>query len=368
MLTSKRSALPSDAEGWNLTRFDPATLNPKRGHLESTFVKLNDPTSTKALWLKLTVFSPTSGACGEDPRKGAHIVGEAWAIAFDRGDGTSARTRDHLAVKRSVPIATTTLARTRPYRIEIAGVHYDGKRVHGEIARSVGERIAFDLTLTPREVAPYVPFPHPGLYFSAFPKTKLVSPILDASADGVVDVTRRGVTERWIVEGWSAMQGHNWGTAHADTYAWAHCNQWHEPEGEGLVLEGFSAKVKLAGGLRTPMVTIVSIRDRGVRYEATTLAQIPHARGSIEGLRRWNFRAVHADARIEGSLSMRDDDIVGLYYPNPNGEMTFCLNSKIARATLRFEAHRRAPRVLTSDAAALEIATHDPMHGAKMYV
>ena len=22
------------------------------------------------------------------------------------------------------------------------------------------------------------------------------------------------------------MQGHNWGTRHAELYAWAHCNQW----------------------------------------------------------------------------------------------------------------------------------------------
>jgi hypothetical protein len=129
-----------------------------------------------------------------------------------------------------------------------------------------------------------------------------------------------------------------------------------------------SASMKLGGVLNTPLITMVAVRDRGVRYEATTLTELRQSRGSIEGLRRWNFRANHAGAQLEGSLSMRDDDIVGLYYPNPNGEMTFCLNSKIARATLRFEVRGRAPRVLTSDAAALEIGTHDPKHGAKMYI
>jgi hypothetical protein len=48
--------------------------------------------------------------------------------------------------------------------------------------------------------------------------------------------------------------------------------------------------------------------------------------------------------------------------------MTYCLNSKVAHADLIFQAFERPELRLTSNAAALEIATHDPDHGVKMYV
>ena len=62
------------------------------------------------------------------------------------------------------------------------------------------------------------------------------------------------------------------------------------------------------------------------------------------------------------------DDMVGLYYPNPHGPMTYCLNTKLARARVRFEASGRPPLLLTSRAAALEIGTRDDGHGVRMYV
>jgi len=36
-------------DDWNATRFDPASA---RGHVESHFLKLNDPAGRRALWLK----------------------------------------------------------------------------------------------------------------------------------------------------------------------------------------------------------------------------------------------------------------------------------------------------------------------------
>jgi hypothetical protein len=377
-----------DAEAWNLTRFDPGAVDPAKGHLESTFIKLNDPSSPRALWVKLTIFAPTMRTSGGPPHGRGHAVAETWAIAFDHtgaedavagppsyrdGPTTKPPVSRHVAVKQTVPVEEARLALSRPVRLEVAGVKFetlsDGRRrlagevVHGEA------RIAFDVTLTPRDLAPLVPFPYARMYEGSFPKTKLVSPIVDALADGEVTVVSPAGTRRWEVNAWPAMQGHNWGTGHADTYAWAHVNSWNELDGKELVLEGFSGRVRLGKKLLTPLVTMIAVRHRGVRYEATSIREMLRTRGTIDqGLRRWTFSARQADATIEGSIVLRTDDTVGLYYPNPNGEMTYCLNSKIAHATLRFAAHDRAPLQLTSDAAALEIGTHDATHGVRMYV
>ena len=372
------------ADDWNLTRWDPAHVDPARGHLESTFIKLNHPSEARALWVKLTVFAPTSRTSGGPSYERGRTVAEAWAIAFDHahdeapppsyreaGVPTGAPRVRHVAVKQTVPVEQATLSRTLPFRLRIADVEYDGRRLHGEIVHGEA-RVRFDLTLTPRDAAALVHYPFPAMYRGTFPKTKLVSPVFDAIAHGEVEIdARSGAGRSWQVDGWPAMQGHNWGTAHADRYAWAHCNVWHEPEGREVVLEGFSAKVRIGKKLTTPLATLVAVRHRGVRYEVHSVGELVRARGTIaqeaSGF-RWTFAARQAGAIIEGSISLRDDDTVGLYYPNPDGEMTYCLNSKLARATLRLKPAGRAPLILTSDSAALEIGTHDAGHGIRMYV
>ena len=62
------------------------------------------------------------------------------------------------------------------------------------------------------------------------------------------------------------------------------------------------------------------------------------------------------------------DDFVGLFYPNPDGTICHCLNSKLARAEIRwrFPTAHRTLRVFAR--AALEIGTRDPRHGVKMYL
>jgi hypothetical protein len=374
------SSRDEDAESWNLARFDPALVDPKRGHVESTFIKLNDPAAPRALWVKFTIFAPTEKTSGGPPHDRGRTVAEAWAIAFDRTvvDGPPPSYRDgstavrgggpsrHVAAKRTVPIEQAFFTRARPYRVEVAGVEFDGQRLHGEIAHGHA-RIRFDVTLDVRDRAPFVPFPLPAMYRGAFPKSKLVSPIFDARANGEVIVEASGASRSWEVRDWPAMQGHNWGAGHADLYAWAHINAWNEPDGRDVVFEGFSGRVKI-GRIRTPLVTMIGLRHRGVRYEARLPGELLRAHGRIDKLRKWTFGAKQAGATIEGELEIRDEDTVGLYYPNPTGEMTYCLNSKIARADVRFTPRGRAPIHLTSDAAALEIGTHDASHGIRMYV
>jgi hypothetical protein len=160
------------------------------------------------------------------------------------------------------------------------------------------------------------------------------------------------------------MQGHNWGKGHADLYAWCHCNVWEEEQ--DFILEGFSARVRV-GPFMTPLTTIVCARYRGVVYDFNRPLEIYRAHGDVAP-RRWTFSTHGKLARLEGIVETDTEDMVGLYYPNPDGPMTYCLNSKIAQARVRFEAAGRAPLNLTTRAAALEIGTRADDHGVRMYV
>jgi hypothetical protein len=48
--------------------------------------------------------------------------------------------------------------------------------------------------------------------------------------------------------------------------------------------------------------------------------------------------------------------------------MTYCLNTKLARARLELRVPGSPPVVATSRAGALEIGTRDPKHGVRMFL
>jgi hypothetical protein len=336
------------------------------GHVESYFLKANDPKSRRAVWLKTTIY--VSGRA----RNGTpHAVAEAWAIAFD-GD------RGHVAVKTSVPFAQARFSE-RALDVEVDGVFLRADETHGAIETGP-RRIAWDLALT-SDGLPLVHFPHPWMYEGKFPSTKVVSPFPDLRASGSVTVNG----ERWEIDRWPGLLGHNWGPRHTPLYAWGHCNVW-ERDGDGsssrprpggawdvpsnpvdeLVFEGSSARVKL-GPVLSPLTTLLCLRWRGVRYELNSTLDLLTNRGDVSP-RRWGFGGEDRHITLSGELWAESDDFVGLFYENPTGSPTFCLNSKLAHARLEIAVRGRAPFVVRSRAAALEIGTTDPTHGVRMYV
>jgi len=349
------------AAEWNELRFDPAK---RRGHVESYFLKANDPAGDRALWVRGTIFCST-----HEPDR---PVAEGWAIAFDRrAQAPSDRPLPrHVAVKHVLPYSNASFG-TRDLAIRWrvpatrgdAGASDEGVEITpSSTAGNIRTRdhcVRWDLKYA-GDAPPIVPLPAAAMYTGPLPKSKLVTPVPDALFTGEVNVDG----ETWAIDGWRGMQGHNWGTAHADLYAWCHCNVWAEEQ--DFILEGLSARVRV-GPVMSPLLTIVCARYRGVVYDFNRPLEIYRAEGDVSP-RRWTFSTHGKLARIEGIVEADTEDMVGLYYPNPDGPMTYCLNSKIARARIRFEAAGRAPLNLTTRAAALEIATRSDDHGVRMYV
>jgi hypothetical protein len=318
-----------------------------RGHVESYFVKANDPAGRRAIWLRFTIF-----ASGRDGRDGAALT-ELWAIAFDRERG-------HVAVKATVPFSDEQFSRAG-IAIAVDGCALSREGARGEVA-SGDRRIAYDLVFSSPS-PPMIHFPARWMYDGPLPSSKIASPIPDMRVKGSVTVCG----ERWDVDGWPGLLGHNWGRSNAYLYGWGHCNAWDDVEpDEAPVFEGFSGRVKIGPAI-TPLTTILCMWYRGVRYELNAPRDLLRNRGEIT-LRRWRFSGESRLARIDGEMFGTTDDFVGLYYANPGGRVTHCLNTKLASARIELTIRGRAPRLLTSRAAALEIGTHDPSHGVRMYV
>ena len=325
---------------FNAARYAPTA---PRDHVESYFLKANDPEGARALWLKATIFSRASEPGG--------AVAEGWAIAFDRRAGT----RRHQAWKSSIPIARASFDRAR------LGVTWDEPGdgaafsltpgvARGRIDRGKSH-VAWDLRYA-EDGPPLELLPYGWMYSAPFPKSKLVTPVPDTTFSGEVEVN----DERWSLDGWRGMLGHNWGRGHADLYAWCHVNAWDDA-GEPLVFEAVSARVR-TGPVLLPLLTLVAVRSRGVDYRFHRPSDMARAVAKIDG-RRYVVSVESDLGRVEAELSADAEDMVGLYYANPVGPMTHCLNSKLAHARLSFEPAGRPRVVHTSSRAALEIGTHD---------
>jgi Tocopherol cyclase len=320
---------------WNRVRFDPRA---RGGHVESYFFKLNDPSGRRALWLKATILA----------RPECAPVAEAWAIAFDRES-------EHRAAKRVVPFGEASFSQSA-LDVRVAELAFHERRIEGRV-QNAGRRIDVSLDFDPG-APPLVPFFSRKMYEARLPSSKLVSPHPDSRFKGEY----RADGEPVHVDGWRGMQGHNWGRHHAEQYAWAHCNQWDGDQ--DVVLEALTARVKM-GPVLTPPVTIVCVWHRGRRYEFNQPKTLLASRGTMTA-RSFRFEARQPGARVSGELSADTRDFVGLYYENPNGQMTYCLNSKIADARLRLEVDGEPPLELATHAAALELGTKDPNHGVAM--
>lgn len=324
-----------NAEEWNRVRFRPS---PRAEHVESYFLKLNDPLGRRALWLKATILA----------RPGKEPVAETWAIAFDR-EG------EHVAAKEVVPISEASFSRER-FEVRAASVRFSAGKLAGKV-KARGHEIEFSLTFdTGGE--PLVPFPSLRMYETRLPSSKFVTPYPSTRFSGSYRVDGAAVD----VDGWLGMQGHNWGRRHAEHYGWGHCNQWNKAP--GLLLEGVTARVKL-GPVVAPPLTLICVWHEGNHYQLSGVRELAKARGKVTE-RSWSFRAESEEARVEGELSADTKDFVGLYYENPDGDMTYCLNSKIARGRMRLEVRGKPALVVETNSAALEIGTKDPSHGVRM--
>lgn len=333
----------------NAVRHDPSA---PRDHVESYFLKANCPDGDRAIWLKATILSRA--------REPGGTVAEGWAVAFDRRSGA----RRHVAVKSTIPVSRAAFDRER------LGVAWDEPAdrtrfeltegsARGSIARGA-HRIAWDLRYR-NDAPPLVLLPYTWMYTAPFPKSKLVTPVASAPFEGEIEVDG----ERWTLDGWPGMQGHNWGRGHADLYAWTHACGWDDA-GEPLVLEAVSARVR-TGPVLLPLLTTVAVRWRGVDYRFHRPIDLARAEAHIDGL-SYRFRCASDLGRVEAEIVADPEDTVGLYYANPTGPLTHCLNSKLARVRLTFEPAGRPAVTRTSKVAALEIGTHEADPAVRMLV
>jgi len=310
----------------NAPRFDG-----RPGHVESYFVRLNDPARPRAVWFKQTVLAPLQG----------EAVAESWVIFFDGARVVA----DKVTVPWSqaqygdphvtTPAMALTVGGVGGARGTIAQVQFD---VHWDRPDSTSS-------------APLQLYPWRALRVGPFPRSKLNTPAPWIVARGTLVVAGEQVD----VTGWTGSQGHNWGREHSFEYAWG---QAVFP-GADAVLEGFTGRVRVAGRT-TPRMSALVVRRDGREWRFDRIFD-PWRQEQHVDADRWEIRLRSHDGEAHLVMDSRDRAQACLGYLNPDGAMSYCFNSKLARVQLEVFPSDGARFELTSEhGGALEFLRREP--------
>lgn len=167
----------------------------KPPYYESRFVRANDPSGPRALWLRETLLLPTVG----------DSVADVWVMVFDP-EGAGNR-----AIKVGHPLAESDY-QYDTWTARIGDATIDDGAVRGSVA--VDGRVAsWDLRIQPGGEQPVKLLTEHG-YRAKFPTAKTLVRHPLATFDGRLELD--GALD---VQGWQGSVNHNWGKRHTPAYA-----------------------------------------------------------------------------------------------------------------------------------------------------
>jgi hypothetical protein len=299
------------------------------GHYESFYLRAVDPAQPRAAWIRYTVHK----------RPNEQPVGSLWCTLFDTELPGPA------AVKESRPVPR---APDDAY-IAIGDAAFAPSHAHGQAGGT-----AWELEIAGSE-PPLRHLPREWMYRAPLPRTKLESPLPDATFSGWIETGGRHVE----VQGWRGMTGHNWGREHAERWIWLHGIAFAGTPGAWLDVA--LGRIKVAGRT-TPWVANGALSLDGERHRIGGLAargtRVDEAPDSAE------ITLTGPGVRVRIAARAPHGQTVGWIYADPAGGAHHVANCSIAALTVRVERKGRAPVELATDhGGAYELGAREPLPG-----
>jgi hypothetical protein len=321
------------------------------GHYEVYYLTLNHPDTGLGVWIRYTLLAPAGS-----PGKPATCA--AWFSAMDPRPGG----RGVLARRDTFPIEQLR-SQTEPFELRVA----DAILTDGAMSGGLGE-FSWDLRWAPSQ-RPYHPI-NPVLGRLGLAKTVFVVPHADVVIDGAIEIG----AEHLELAGARGGQAHLWGSEHAESWAWARCNELRSPDGDlvtGAFFDGVSALVSRFGRTLGPNTPIVGCFG-GRPFHSTSPRRIltNASRFDLEG---WQFEAIDGPRKLVAHVQPVRDQLVGVTYHDPDGRPAYCYNSETA--SVRLDVHERAGRawkpaeaLSSSGRCHFEFGTRTPVPGIELSV
>jgi hypothetical protein len=309
----------------------------REGYQEVWHLKLNDPAKQRALGLRFVVLTS---------KNGFKRVAETWAVFFERGQNRE--------------VVKTVAKQTHELRdfsagdgVRMAGCSLTGSATQGQV-QAKGNSIRWDLKFQPAQDASFALVPR-GLAKAGLIKNRVYTLNEDLRFSGTTEINGETLT-------WSdapGMQGHFAGPRNAHSWTWGHCNSFRDEQGKAssTVFEGLTARVRLAGPLRSPKLSSFYFRYQDREYRFNTLWDGIHTR-SRATLNQWNFRVERGELAFVGELRADYRDFAGLTLEDTDGSLLYCADSKLSDLKLLVYRSGKLEATLTAaGSAALEVVS-----------
>jgi hypothetical protein len=337
-----------------MKRWNEFQWNGKPGHYEVYYLTFTDPASRVGFWIRDTMVAPLSGT-------GEEATCSLWLCAMDPADPSR-----NVGAKSSLPVASL-VAEKEPFRLGVGEAWLSDHGMAGQIDKD-GTPYAWELEWSPR--LPAYGHVHPLLRTARIAKTILFLPHPDVELSGTVSLGERRIE----VSGAHGGQAHLWGSKHATRWAWVHCNDFTAWEGDArsdTFVDGVSVFVPRFGrelGPNTPVVgrfggtDLMSINARAVRSNLSEF-----------DLGGWRFEAKAKEIRVRGMVTARREDLVGVTYHDPDGELAYCYNTEIADMRLEVltrstRSWKRVDELRADGMAHFEYAQRTPIEGVELKI
>jgi hypothetical protein len=270
-----------------------------------------------------------------------------------------------IGLKSSFP-ASRLSATNEPFRLEVAESWLTDRGAAGS-AEQDGRSAAWELRWDPS--LPAYGHVHPALRVARIAKTVLFLPHPDLEISGWIEWEGRRVDLSEARGG----QAHLWGSKHAQRWAWAHCNDFTGADGRprpGTFVDCVSVFVPRFGRTIGPNTPVVA-RIGGVDVLSTAPLSVTRNQSEFE-LTGWRFEARAGRRRLRGEVSARPEDLIGVTYHDPDGDLAYCYNTEVASMRLELLERGGGRRWRTVDElrsdgrAHFEYAQREPIPGARL--
>jgi hypothetical protein len=321
------------------------------GHYEVYYLTLTDPHTGVGVWIRYTMVAPLP-ATGEPPSC------SLWFLAMDPRAGSAP------TVGRKATFGIERLESTRePFALRLADATLTDEGMAGGF-----EDVSWELrwSAAPK---PYEPV-HPLLQRLGVAKTVLVLPHAHVPVEGTITLPSG---ESLALGGVRGGQAHLWGSKHASSWAWVHCNDFTTAEGMAVdaFIDAVSVTVPRLGrevGPNTPVVA----RIDGAEFRSTSPLRIVRNQSRF-GLDGWRFEATDGALRLVGEVEPVREQLAGVTYQDPDGELAYCYNSETA--SMRLEVQERLRRrggwrqlrtLVSTGRAHYEVGQRQPVPGLEL--
>ena len=285
----------------NIMRWDRATP----GFMEVWYSTINHPESGSGVWIRYTITAPRDG----DP------YCELWGFFFDPSNKRT------FAGKRRFPIDVLGRARDDGSVVRIGDAWLSERHLEGQVEDDGGRVLEWSFDIDPAARC-FHHIPQPLRQRVEQRVSTLCVPNLSVPFTGSVALDG----EQFIFDRVRGSQAHRWGRAHAQSWAWAHCDGFEShPD---AIFEGVAARARFVG-LPAPTMTFTYLRYDGRDMEFNSLKQCLRAKSRYE-MPTWAFTASSDEFKIVGAARALPERMVQVSYDDPDGSQRHCANSEIA--------------------------------------